>query len=164
MSIKTTILVIVIATAFYIPEAALAKKTMITAKNFADSIKKKLQSKQWSCVVDNRYQSTFYIDEYRCSKTEDLEKLLPWDSDYPYMMFDVMWHYKRGKAIKDKTKKDKVLFGLNVRLVNPKIPKSRSTKEIFIIDDNSKTLWKTLMKYTCFLMYDDKMVSIKRCK
>ncbi len=164
MSIKTIILSIAIITTFYPLQASLTQKTTITTKDFADSIKKKLQSKQWSCIVDNRYQSQFYIDDYLCGKTEDLKKVLPWHSDYPYMMFDVMWHYKRGKDIKDKTKKDKVLFGLNVRLINTKSSKDTSTREVFIIDGDSKYLWKVLKEYTCFLMYDAKMVSIKKCK
>ncbi len=158
MSIKTTILSIAIA--LHTPQINLTQETIITTKSFTNSIKKRLQSKHWSCIVDNRYASQFYIDEYRCGPTEDLTKSLPYHSDYPYVMFDVMWHYKRDKA----AKKDKILFGLNVELINHKTSKDTPIRETFIINDDSRTLWTVLKKYTCFLMYDDKMVSIKNCK
>lgn len=164
MPIKPIILSIAIAAALHTPQTSLAGKTVTTTKDFVDSIKNKLQSKRWSCIVDNRYRSRFYIDNYHCGKTEDLKQEIIRHPNYPHLVFDVMWHYKRGEAIKDKSKEDKVLFGLNIELVNHKTPKDTPVKRVFIINDNSKYLWKVLKDHTCFLVYGDKIASIKNCK
>lgn len=167
MSIKTTILSIAIATALYTPQVSLAQEPLVTAKWYTDFIKKRLQSKSLSCIVSSRYPHPLYIDNYRCGKTEDLEKMLPYRQyhpDYPYMVFGVMWYYERGKTIKDASKEEKILYEFGVRLANQKIPKGTPTKEAFIIDDDSKTLWEILEKYTCFRMHNDLTVSKKSCK
>jgi len=167
MSIKTTTLSIAIAMAFLAPQVCIAQKTSITAKGFAGFIKKKIQSKQVSCIMDSQYHSPFNIDDYRCGKTENLKKKLPYhlyQPDYPYMIFRVMWYYESEKTIKTASKKEKILYGLNIEFVGYNNPKDTSTKETFIIDYDSKFLWKILEKYTCFHMHNDMTVSEKTCK
>ncbi len=161
MLILSTILSIAIAS--YSPQIFPA----IITREFGDFIKKELQSKRLSCIVDNRYQSQFYIDSYRCGKTEDLKRKFPYrlfSPDYPYVKFDIMWHYKRGKTIKNASKKDKILFNFDAEFMNYKTPKGTSTKEVSIIDDDSKYLWKVLEKYTCFRMNHDRRVIIEMCR
>lgn len=167
MSIKTTILSIAVAIALYAPQAGLTQGNKITAEGFADFIKKKAQANHLSCIVDSDYRSQFHIDEYRCGKKEDLEKKLPYrlfQPDYPYTIFRVMWYYERGKTIKNASKEEKILFSIGIKFVNHKIPKGTSTKEAFIIDDDSRHLWGALEKYTCFRMNYDRSVSKKSCR